>query len=754
MREIRKVAVIGSGVMGGGIAAQVTNGGVPVLLFDMTREIAAAAIERLLRTEPAPFMVAANARLMSPGGIDTDLEQLKDCDWIVEAIVEKAEVKRNLYARIDAVRATDAIVSSNTSTIPLAELTRDAAPGFARNFLITHFFNPPRYMRLLEIVRGPRTSAEAAESIGAFADRALGKSIVNCKDRPGFIANRLGCFWLQAAIAGAIAQGITVEEADAVLGRPFGIPNTGVFGLADLVGIDLLPQVNASLAGALAADDLFHSVNVPLPLVAAMIADGRTGRKGSGGFYRINREAGKRKEALDLITGAYRPLQPAKVGDAATLLADDGRLGRYARSVMLKTLAYAALLVGDAADDIASIDAAMRLGYNWTWGPFELIGRAGVARVAAMIAAQGLPLAPILKLGGGPFYRAGAALTLHGTYETLPRPAGVLRLADFKNGAAPILGNGSGALWDIGDGIACLELTTKMNTLDRAAFDLLDACIAAIPKSHRGLVIHSDAANFSAGVDLKAVVAAVETSDWPALAALVDLGQRGFKRLKYAPFPSVAAVAGLALGGGCELLMHCSGVQAHAESNVGLTEAAAGLLPAWGGCGELLLRLRSNPALPEGPMPAVTRAFEIIATGAITKSAAQARELGFLRAGDGITMNRDRLLADAKAKALALTADYRPPEKLSFTLPGPSGLAALQTIAESQRQRGKASDFDMIVATAIATVLMGGDAQPTQPVSEAALLDLEKMQVLALGHRPESLARMRHLLDTGKPLRN
>ena len=754
MRAIRKVAVIGSGVMGGGIAAQVANAGVPVLLFDVTRDIAEAAVARLLKTEPAPFMLAANAGLVTALGIDSDMAQLSDCDWIVEAIVEKPGIKRQLYAKIGEAKSPDAIVSSNTSTIPLADLMRDAPPEFRRNFLITHFFNPPRYMRLLEIVRGAKTDADALAAVENFADVSLGKSIVACKDRPGFIANRLGCFWIQAAMAEAMAQGITVEEADAVMGKPFGIPKTGVFGLADLIGIDLLPQVNASLANALEPDDMFHLVNVPLPLVAAMIADGRTGRKGKGGFYRINRDAGKRMEALGLASGTYRPLQAVKIDNPDGLLSDNGRLGRYARAVMLKTLAYAALLVGDAADDVASIDAAMRLGYNWTWGPFELIDRIGVVRLRQILAAEGLAVAPVLKLSDGPFYRDGAVLDRNGVHVPVPRAEGVLRLADVKRRTSPIRANASAALWDIGDGIVCFELTAKMNTLDADVFALLGQSIETTAKQYRALVFYSDAPYFSAGINLKWLLGLAEDQDWPGVEAMIDLGQRSLKHLKYAPFPSVAAVAGLTLGGGCEILLHCSAVQAYAESNIGLVEAGAGIIPGWGACGEMILRARSDPSLPKGPMPAIAKVFDIIAMARVSKSAAQARELLFLRPGDGITMNRDRLLADAKAKALTLAANYRSPDRPSFTLPGLAGKTALQLTAESMVRLGKASPHDLAVAMALATVITGGGADIGKPVTEEALLGLERAEVMELARHPKTLACIRHLLETGKPFRN
>ena len=752
MRDIARIAVIGSGVMGGGIAAQAANAGVPVLLFDITKDVAAAAIARLLKSEPAPFMLPANARLLTPCGIDNDLALLRDCDWIVEAIVERLDVKQALYAKIEAVRSPSSIVSSNTSTIPLAALTAKAPAAFRQNFLITHFFNPPRHMRLLEVVAGPETQAAVIDAICRFADHVLGKSIVQCRDRPGFIANRLGCFWMQAAIAEAFAQGTSIEDADAIMGRPFGIPTTGVFGLADLVGIDLLPQVNASLAAALERDDLFHSANVPLPFVDRMIRDGLTGRKGKGGFYRINRAAGKRKETIDLVSGEYHATRHVTLDETVPLLQQDTAHGRYARAVMLKTLAYAALLVGDAAGDIASIDAAMRLGYNWKWGPFELIDRIGIAEYCKLAEHQGLPIAPILRNGDGPFYRDRSARGLDGSYTPLTRSDGVVLLEDVRRNGAPLLSNASATLWDLGDGVACFELTTKMNTFDAGVFDLLSHSIDLVAKSHKALVIASDAANFSAGVNLNWLLA--EANQAAGLEPLVKLGQDAFKKLKYAPFPSVAAIAGLALGGGCELLLHCSAVQAHAESYIGLVEASAGILPAWGGCAEMLLRMRSNSQLPKGPMPAIFRVFETLTMATVSKSAAHARQLGFLHDGDGITMNRDRLLADAKSQALVLAGNYKAPEKPLFALPGPSAATALAIAADNFVRLGQASAHDAVVAAAIAAVLSGGATDITTPLTEDAMLALERLEVLKLAQLPLTQARIRHVLETGKPLRN
>jgi 3-hydroxyacyl-CoA dehydrogenase len=413
--EINKVAVIGAGVMGAGIAAQVANAGTPVVLLDIvpagaTNRNAAAegAVAKMLKTEPAPFMSKAAAKLITTGNIEDHLELLRDCDWIVEVVVEKLEVKQALYQKIDAHKKPDAIVSSNTSTIPLATLMAGMPEKFAEKFVITHFFNPPRYMRLLELVTSDKNSADTVKKITDFCDYKLGKGVVVCKDRPGFIANRLGVYWLQSAVILAFEHKLQVEEADAIIGKPLGIPKTGVFGLIDLVGLDLMPHINASMGSALPSTDPFHGVNRSLPLVERMIKEGYTGRKGKGGFYRLNREKGKLKEALDLSTGEYRAQKKPRV-DAVTdagkdmkkLFTHDSEHGRYAWDVARETLTYAAALVGDAADDIFSIDEAMRLGYAWKWGPFELLDKIGVDWFVARLEEAGCLVPPILQAARG-----------------------------------------------------------------------------------------------------------------------------------------------------------------------------------------------------------------------------------------------------------------------------------------------------------------------------------------------------------------
>ncbi len=771
--DIQKVAVIGAGVMGASIAAHVANAGIPVLLLDIVPKdgvdrdaIAKSAVEKMLKTDPAPFMSKAAAKLVSTGNIEDHLAKLNDCDLIIEAIIERLDLKHALYEKIEAVRKPGSVVSSNTSTIPLAQLIEGRSKEFQADFLITHFFNPPRYMRLLEIVSGPTTSADALARVSSFCDVKLGKSIVHCKDRPGFIANRLGVYWLQAAVVEAMDRGITIEEADKIIAKPMGIPKTGVFALLDMVGLDLMPHVMASLNASLPKDDPFHAISRPNPLVEKMIATGYTGRKGKGGFYRINREAGKVKEAIDLKTGEYRREQKADVPaleDAgkslAKLLAHDSVHGKYASAVLLSTLAYAAFLVGDAADDIASIDEAMRLGYNWKFGPFELIDQIGSDHLIATLTAQKQPIPAILaKAVGRTFYRIENGqrqmLGLDGAYHAVTRADGVLMLADIKLKSKPLLKNGAASLWDIGDGVTCLEFTSKMNALDADTMSLIGRAIKLTAKDYKAMVIYNEGSNFSAGANLGLAVFAANIAAWPQIEQLIAGGQATYKALKYAPFPTVGAPSGLALGGGCEVLLHCSAVQAHAETYTGLVEVGVGLIPGWGGCKEMLARWAEFGRLPKGPMPVATKAFELISTATVAKSAAEAKDYLFFRPSDAITMNRYRLLADAKAKALSLVPDYAPPKPPTYVLPGPSGKTAMAMAVEGFHRMGKATDYDVVVSDALATVLSGGDTEPTGTLDEDQILALEVRNFMTIVRKPGTYARIEHMLSTGKPLRN
>ncbi len=774
---IAKIAVIGAGVMGGGIAAHAANAGVPVRLLDVVPEgatnrnaMAEGAIARMLKAEPAPFMTKRAAKLVSPGNVEDDLSGLAECDWIVEAVVERLDVKRDLYRRIQEARKPGSIVSSNTSTLPLSKLTEGLTEDMARHFLITHFFNPPRYMRLLEVVSGPKTESKALEALVSFADLRLGKGVVMCHDTPGFIANRVGAFWLQCALNEALDCGVTVEEADAVMGRPVGIPKTGVFGLMDLIGIDLQPEIDRNLAENLPAADAYQAIRRESPLISKMIAEGSTGRKGKGGFYRLNVAGGARvKEALDLKTGAYAPaaepvlesLAASRAGGLKALVEHPDRGGRYAWAVLSRTLAYAAGLVPEIADDIPTVDRAMRLGYNWKYGPFELIDRLGAGYLAERLRRDGVEAPALLETAAesGGFYRSHDGrrqyLAVAGGYFEAPRPDGVILLADIKLGAGPLAGNGSASLWDIGDGVVCLEVHTKLNTIDPDVLAMIVKAIETVQKGYRALVIYNEGEHFSAGANIALALFAANVALWPAIEEMLAQGQQAYAALKYAPFPVVAAPSGLALGGGCELLLSADAVVAHAESYIGLVETGVGVVPAWGGCKELLARLGGDARRPRGPMPLIAEAFETIGLAKLAKSALEARELGFLRPGDGVTFNRERLLADAKAKALELAEGYTPPEPVELTLPGPSGKASLGIALRDLAAKGRISAHDEVVAGALAEVLTGGPgADLSAPAGEDGILALERAAFMRLVKTDATLARMEHMLETGKPLRN
>ena len=775
MPAIRKVAVIGSGVMGSGIAAQAANTGLEVILLDIVAKesddrnsVAAGAVQRMRKTNPAPLMHPRNAARIRPGNLEDHLDWLSDCDLVIEVVLENLEIKRDLYRKIDTHRRADCIVTSNTSTIPLDHLVADMPEGFRQHFAVTHFFNPPRYMRLLELVGGPDTQAEVISSLRDFGDQLLGKSVVDCKDTPGFIANRIGILWMGVAVRFAFENGITVEEADAVIGKPMGVPKTGIFGLLDLVGIDLQPHVERSMLSLLPENDMYRNIHRRSEFIEKMIADGYTGRKGKGGFYRLNRsDGGKVKEALDLVTGEYHraskptleSVEAARAG-LRKLVDHPDRGGQYAWRVLSHTLSYAASLVPEIADNIHAVDEAMKNGYAWKWGPFELIDKLGARWFAERLAAEGMAVPTLLeKVGDGSFYRIeGGQLQYFGTdssYHDVKRAEGVLLLSDIKRSSERVAGNGSASLWDIGDKVLCLEFHSKMNAVDEGIMMMASQALKIIPaQGYEALVIHNEGTNFSVGANVGLALFAANIAAWPKITESVKQGQDVYKNLKFAPFPVIGAPSGMALGGGCEILLHCDALEAHAETYMGLVEVGVGLVPAWGGCKEMLLRWSDNPKHAKGPMPAVSKVFETVATATVAKSAEEARSLLYLRPGDGIVMNRDRLLARAKERALSMAKDYTPPEPRELRLPGPSGEAAMTLVLNDFRRAGKATEHDVTVGKKLAHVLAGGKVDPTDTLTEDKVLGLERTAIVSLLRTSPTLDRIEHMLETGKPLRN
>lgn len=799
--EIKKVAVIGAGVMGSGIAAQIANAGIPVVLLDIVPDgaedrsvIAKGAIQKMLKTDPAPFMHKRNAKLVTPGNLEDDLEMLAECDWIVEVVLEDLKIKHATYEKIEKHRKKGSIVTSNTSTIPLAKLVEGQSEGFKKDFMITHFFNPPRYMRLLEIIQGKETRQDAVDIVRDFCDVQLGKGVVFCKDTPGFIVNRLLVFWMQAAVNQAIEDNVSIEVADAVMGKPIGVPKTAVFGLIDLVGVDLMPYLSKSLLATLPENDEYRNICKDYGFVEQMIAAGYNGRKGKGGFYRLNPDApkGKReKQSLKLdadrfdeslyqksVKPSLESVKAGRKGLKAVVTTDDEG-GRYAWKVLAKTLAYAASLVPQIAEAVYAVDEAMKLGTNWKKGPFEMIDELGPAWFAEKLKEEGMDVPELLsKVGEGTFYKVENNKPHYfgtdGQYHEIERAEGVLLLRDVKLGAEPVFKTESASIWDIGDGALCFEFTGKMNALDTHVFEAYAKAMKLIGDGsgeYKALVIYNEGTHFSAGANLGLALFAMNTAMWPQIDELVLGGQKAYMALKYAPFPVVAAPSGMALGGGCEILLHVDHVQAHAETYTGLVEVGVGLVPGWGGCKEMILRFqeRERKAYAKAgggqpiwfspdttPMGAVRQAFQVIGTAQVAKSAQEAQAIGYFKDTDGITMNRDRLLYDAKQKALELAKDYKAPEKIEeIRLPGKSGKVALDMAVADMAKTGIATPYDVVVSDHLSTILSGGEEGDwTQPLSEDDLLKLEYVEFMKLVRNEGTAARVEHMLEKGKPLRN
>jgi 3-hydroxyacyl-CoA dehydrogenase len=777
-KTIKKVAVIGSGVMGSGIAAHCANAGCEVLLLDIVDDdssdrstIAKNAINYMHKSNPEMLMQRKNSKLITPGNIDDDLHKLIDCDWVIEVIIENLDIKKKLYKKIAQNIGKDTILSSNTSTIPRSELITDMTTDLSSRFLITHFFNPPRYLPLLEVVSSPEVNADVLDKFCTFADIDLGKRVTICNDSPGFIGNRLGIYFIQRAYKATIDHGLSIEQADAMLGRPIGLPKTAVFALMDLVGIDLIPHVTSSLVSHLDENDPFHQIaGVGKDTISSMIDEGYTGRKGKGGFYRLKRENGKKiKEARSLITGEYKTAKrkagfpSAKMGKRgiAEIMDCDDKGAQFVSDVLLDSLSYAAYIVPEVSEDIYAIDGAMKVGYNWKKGPFEMMDAIGPRSMVNRLKDSNKSVPPFLALAAekGMFYGIDSGeitrLSPNGEMVIIERNEDTLTVADLKRRGKPLKRNGSASIWDMGDQVLLVEYHTKMNAMDPMNMEmLLNAVDMAENEGWKGIVIGNDAANFCAGANLGLALFAANLAAWKDLDDFIGLGQDTYQTLKFSEVPIVAASAGLCLGGGAEVLMHCDAVQAHSESYVGLVEVGVGIIPAWGGCKEYLGRVKEFGLVSNGPMGAVMKAFEVIGTAQVAKSANQARTMGFLGPNDRITMNRDRLLSDAKKTLIELSKDYSPPEPRTYSLPGPSGKAALELAVNDLALSGKVTPHDIVVTNALAEILTGGDTDITDILEEDDILAMEKNAITTLAKNTDTLDRMQHMLETGKPLRN
>jgi len=767
--RIRKIGVVGAGAMGAGIAALAASAGVPVVLLDIPGQPdrggpAKDGLQKAVKAKPAAFMLADRAQLVRTGNTEDDLALLADCDWVIEAIIEQPGPKQALYERLEDVLRPDAIVSSNTSGIPMAVLLQDRSEGFAARFLGTHFFNPPRYMHLLEIIPTPRTAPAVLQTVRDFAERALGKGVVLAKDAPGFIANRIGVAGMVRTIRLMERHGLGIDDVDALTGPFLGRPKTATFRTGDLSGLDVLTYVAAGLAQATGED-----FTVPA-WVHGLVRDGALGDKARRGFYRKD---GKEITVFDWPSGAYRAtrklanpsfeaLSKAKLRERLARLDElTGAEGAFVRDLLAETAHYVLTTAPQLAHDLVSVDRALEWGYGWDHGPVRVFDWLGLEWLRREFAARGLAVPPLLAQATSSFYQptggAASALGVDGTYRQVEPVSGALWLEPLRRAPTLVRTFDGANLIHLGDGVLNVEFKGKMNTLGQGPVEAINHALdLAEAGRYAGVTLaNDDPRTFSAGADLLGVLMLVQTADWKTLDQAIHQFQQTAMRLRYSPVPTVSAPFGLTLGGGCEYSMHCDRIQAHAELYMGLVEVGVGVIPGGGGTKELAVRFTDELAAYEeaDPFEGIKRAFKLIALAQTSTSALEAQAMGLLRRGDRISMNRDRLTADAKARVLDLAGDYVAPPPRRIRALGAEAFGNLMYALWAAKEGGQATPHDLVVGRHVAYVLCGGDG-PVRTVTEQDLLDLEREAFLTLLGTQGTQERITHMLKTGKPLRN
>ena len=810
MKHIHKVAILGAGTMGARIAAHFANAGVPSYLLDIVppdadvparNTIAAAGLDAAKKSKPAAFMDASLARLVTVGNFEDDLKKLVDVDWIIEAVVENLDIKRSLLRKVEAIRKPGTIITTNTSGLPVGKIAEGFSDDFRRAWFGTHFFNPPRYMRLLEIIPTPDADRALIDAVSHFSDVRLGKGVVIAKDTPNFIGNRIGTFSVLNVIRLMQEMGLTIEEVDALTGQAVGWPKSATFRTIDLVGLDILGHV----VGNMTANVKDERSDLQLPdFFKRMLQNKWLGDKTKGGFYKkVKGSSGQEDErlAIDWKTLEYHPRQKPKFPalDMAKnveetgarlrmLLGVDGapqkgdKAGAFLWAALSDLWNYAANRVPEISDSLVEIDRAMKLGFNWELGPFELWDAAGVEPTVARMKKDGKPVAAnaekLLASGQKSWYSddpkaasARAYFDLASSRQTpVEVPVGVWSVTVAKKSNGVVKKNSGASLVDLGDGVGCIEFHSKMNSLGT---DILSLITQALKPGGPGdnfeaFVVTNDATNFSVGANLMLLLMSVQEQEWDD----VDLAIRQFQgmtqAIKFSPKPVVSAPFGLCLGGGTEISLHAASRQPHAELYTGLVEVGVGLLPGGGGCKEMLLRAVNAAAASKGKasgdalagsvemLEAMKKAFETIAAGKVATSAHEARGLGFLSDSDRITMNRERVLSDAKTRALELARNgYEPPvPRTDIPAPGESLLAALKMGVHLMRQGDFITDYEVKLGGKIAEVLCGGNVTPGTPVSEQYILDLEREGFKSLCGERKTQERIQYTLKTGKTLRN
>lgn len=799
-RLFQRAAVLGAGVMGRAIAAHLANAGLEVLLLDVVPtaptpdeaargltlrdrpvrdRLAREGIAALAKQKPAPLFAPGLAARIAVGNLEDDLGQLRDCDWVIEAVVERLEIKRELWSRIDALAAERPIFATNTSGISVASLAEGRSPAFRRRFLATHFFNPPRYMHLLELVPCPSTDPQVLRDIASFAATRLGKGVIVAKDRPNFIANRIGAYGVMRAVQLMQQHGLTVEAVDTLTGPLIGRPKSATFRTCDLVGLDTVLHVARNVRDT-APDDPEIEVFAPVAALERMVAERKLGDKTGGGFYRkVSGTGGSTIESLDLSTLAYRPQQKARFPELDAFRGKDdlgerlvglfqasGTGAAYAWAIVRDCLRYAAAVAGEVADDLAAVDQAMRWGYGWELGPFETWDRLGLAAVARRMEQEGRPAPEWVRRhiasGATSFYESDndggvRTLALSGAGRTvLPTREGVVALRAATRGVRRVEGNAGASLWDLDDGCLLLEFHSKLNTLGGDAVAMAARAVSRAEHEFAALVVGNEGAQFSAGANLALLMMAAVEGEYDEIDLMIRQFQRMTMGLRRCARPVVVAPFALTLGGGAEVTLHADRVVAHAELYMGLVEAGVGLIPAGGGTKEAYLRMLDA----QGPQPdtreAARMAFELIGLAKVSTGAVEARGMRLLREADAMVMNRDQLLARAKATALELAAaGYAPPpERADIPVGGPQTRALLEVGLHNLLSAGRISEHDRLIGRHLARILAGGDRAHAGTATEQQLLDLERQAFLSLCGERRSLERIQHMLKTGKPLRN
>jgi 3-hydroxyacyl-CoA dehydrogenase len=793
--RIRKVAVLGAGVMGSGIAAHLANSGVRALLLDIVppkaapgedtaskafkNKFALGALANMRKQKPSPIVSEQVFTAIEVGNFEDDLGRLAECDWVIEVVKEDMAVKQALFAKVEQHARKGAIISSNTSGLSIKGMLEGRGAEFRKNFLVTHFFNPVRYMKLLELVAGPETDPEVVKSIHRFGEEVLGKGIVYGKDTTNFIANRVGTYGMMRTISEMQKAELSIEEVDKIFGPAMGRPKSAVFRTADIVGLDTFSHVAKNCYDTLTQDEEREVFAIP-DFLQKMVAKGMLGDKSGGGFYKKDKSAGgKDILALDLKTLEYRPqvkVRYESLGAAkdvenvrervATVLNGQDKAARFAERITLDVLAYASRRIPEIADDVVNIDRGMRWGFAWDLGPFETWDAYGVKKGLERMKELGLkPAAWVEQMvasGRTSFYGVEGGKDTYWdipskSVKVVPENARTARVEYLKRGNKKITGNESASLWDMGDGVTLLEFHSKMNSIDDNIIAMMNTALDETEKNFRGLVVGNDGANFSAGANIMALLMAAKSDEFEAIRKMAAGFQAANQRMRYSPVPVVTAPFNLTLGGGAESAMGGNAIQASAELYMGLVEVGVGLIPGGGGTMQLLRNVYGAYAADKDfdAFPFIKKVFLAIGTAKVATSAEEARELGFLNANDGISANRDFLLSDAKQRVLGMAnAGFRAPRPTRFRLPGSSGFATIDMMLYDMELNGQVSAHDRKIAQKLARVLTGGDTSPSVLVTEERLLELELEAFLSLCGEEKTQDRLMFMLEKGKPLRN